>query len=277
MNAASVVIPAFNEGRVIGRCLQALQDSGIPAEIIVAANGCQDDTVAVARRFSGVTVIDIPLPGKSNALTTGDAAASAFPRIYLDADIVLGPGALEGMIAALSGEEAKVAAPQVTFDTTGASWPVREYYRLYEQTPYVRSGLAGLGVYGISRAGRARFGDFPALQADDLFIQRLFRPDERVTSPGWVRVSTPRTLGNLLQVRTRVARGNAELAASSADLPPGDYSATTGSTLSAIARLALTRPRVLPGAVIYLGVVLAARLRARRSAPGTWNRDESTR
>ena len=67
----------------------------------MAANGCTDDTVARARAFPGVTVLDLPTPGKVDALNAADAAATAFPRIYLDADIELREGALKGLVDAL--------------------------------------------------------------------------------------------------------------------------------------------------------------------------------
>lgn len=277
VSLASIVIPAYNEGRVISRCLQALKDSGLDVEIVVAANGCTDDTAARAAAFPGVTVLEIPTPGKSGALNEGDAAAHAFPRIFLDADIVLGPGALAGMIDALTTDAPVVAAPAVKFCTGGAPWTVRQYYEIYSRTPYVVNGLIGLGVYGMSRAARARFEQFPSLTADDLFVQRLFDEGERITTPGWFEVKTPRNLADLVQVRTRVARGNTELAQNAAALPPGDFETTTGSTVKAIGRMVAANPRLAPAALLYIAVVAGGRLRAHRTAPGTWNRDESTR
>ena len=100
---ASVVIPAYQEGNVVGRCLRALTAPGAPPlEIVVAANGCTDDTVANARAVPGVAVLDLPAPGKSGALNAGDAAVGTFPRIFLDADVTLGPGALQALVAALA-------------------------------------------------------------------------------------------------------------------------------------------------------------------------------
>lgn len=106
---ASFVIPAYNEGRVLARCLDALHgycaaaDARCPLHVVVAANGCTDDTVAVARRYRGVTVVDIPDSSKRAALDAGDeAAGDVFPRVYLDADIVLDHEAISGLVTALS-------------------------------------------------------------------------------------------------------------------------------------------------------------------------------
>lgn len=272
---ASVVIPAYNEGKVIGRCLEALlaPSSPGPLEIVVAANGCTDDTVAVARSFPGVRVLEVPQASKVAALNAGDAAASTLPRIFLDADIRLADGALEALIDALTTDEPRVAAPRVRFATDGASWGVRRFYDAYVEVPYVTQGLVGLGVYGVSAAGRERFGAFPPLAADDLFIQHLFDPGERIAVDGEFEVQVPRDLGNLVKVRTRVARGNAELAAS----PVAErFGGTGSSTLAALRRLVLTRPEKLPSVLVYVGVIAEARRRARGTTTA-WDRDDSTR
>ncbi|MDO5627803.1 MAG: glycosyltransferase [Mobilicoccus sp.] len=281
--AAAVVIPAHNEEQVIGACLEALdaaRDDGLEVEVIVVANGCTDGTADVARQYPDVRVIEQDEPSKRLALDTGDAAATRFPRIFLDADIRLGSGALRQLVAALSVPEPRVGSPTVRFDMTGASVSVRSFYRAFEQLPYVRHHLIGLGVYGLSEQGRARFDRFPEVVADDLFIQRLFADEERVVVPGefWVRV--PRDLRNLLKVRTRVARGNSELAGIATDDDEGRFAGSTGATGRALRDLARSEPARIPDVAVYVAVTLAARLRARRAAArgrSAWERDDSSR
>lgn len=273
---ASVVIPAHDEERVIGRCLDALAADPVgELEVVVAANGCTDRTVDVARAH-GARALDIATPGKANALNEGDAACTAMPRIYLDADIVLGPGALARLVEALDTDQAVVASPRVRFITEHSDRLVRAYYDVFRELPYVRSGLVGLGVYGMSAAGRARFDRFPDVLADDLFAQRMFAPDERVIVDGTFDVQAPRTVRDLLAVRVRIAKGNAELAATP-DAGDGDFSASTGSTVTALRDLARRRPDLLPAIGVYLAVTVAARLKARRSSATAWERDTSTR
>lgn len=276
---ASVVIPAYNEGRVISRCLDALRAASVPVEVVVAANGCTDDTVARATAYDDVTVLDIATGSKSLALNSGDEAARAFPRLFLDADIVLDDEALGALVEALDVDAAVVAAPKVRFHTRDSSVGVRAYYDVFTKLPYAQEGLVGLGVYGLSRAGRARFESFPSLQADDLFVQRLFAPAERLTTAGHFTVYTPRDLGNLLKVRTRIARGNAEMATATSDEvgAEGDFATSTSATLKALGRLVVAQPRLAPGAAVYVGTTVLARLRAKRAASATWQRDTSTR
>lgn len=274
---ASVIIPAHNEARVIHRCLQSLENSGLHLEVVVAANGCTDNTVDVARSFAGVTVLDLPESSKVAALNSGDAQAVAYPRVYLDADISLSPTALGDLICALDTDRAIAAAPQVHFATDAASWPVRAFYNVFRELPYVRDQLVGLGVYGLSRRGRARFERFPALTSDDLFVQRLFAPDERIVVQSTFEVQVPRTLSNLIAVRVRVAKGNRQLAREGNNSARGDFSPSTGGTVTALLGLVRRRPTTTPSVLVYLAVTLVARARAQRAKAGAWERDASTR
>ncbi|WP_131106033.1 glycosyltransferase [Ornithinimicrobium sufpigmenti] len=279
---ASVVIPAHNEGRHIRGCLHPLLtlSSSLPLEIIVVANGCQDDTVAVARQVPGVHVLDLPEPGKTGALNAGDEAATTFPRIYLDADVELDQQALRSMIAALDTDQPRLAAPSVRYDTQGADLWVRAYYRVFRQLPSARETTVGRGVYAVSKAGRARFQQFPDVLGDDLFVNRLFTSEERVVCEGWSTVRTPRRWRDLVRVRARLAAGNAQLARTNPEevgalAQSQDFSRTTSSTLRALLRLVASRPQELPSAAVYVGITTLAR--SNRRMTGRWHRDESSR
>lgn len=295
----SVVVPAHDEARTIGATLEALRLAAhreVP-DVVVVANGCTDDTAAVARA-AGARVVELTTPSKAAALRAGDEAAATFPRIYLDADIRLAPGTLDALADVLRTEDAVVSSPRIVFDTASSSWPVRAFYSAYGELPYVRSGLIGLGVYGVSQAGRARFGEFPDVTADDLFVQRMFAEHERITSEGEFVVAAPRDLRNLLKVRTRTATGNAELstieqfgaggrtgAQAPAESAVGEhhgettaaFGRSTGSTSTALLRRALARPASIPSFAVYTAVTIASRVFARRRQSAAWARDTSTR
>ncbi len=277
---ASVVIPAHNEERVIERCLDSLRDQGrTDLQVVVVANGCTDDTVGVARRYTGLphlSVLDIAEPSKPDALNAGDLAASSFPRIYLDADICLGPGAVDALIEALDVPQPRAAAPRVTFDLSASSAAVRTFYSVFTQLPYVREGLVGLGVYGMSQAGRERFEQFPRITADDLFAQRIFAPHERVVVDAEFVFTAPGDLRSLVNVRTRVAKGNTELAGQP-EPEAADFSASTRGTVRALLGLVRERPSRAPAAAWYAAVTAYSRWRAGRSSTTHWERDSSTR
>ena len=151
----AIIIPAHNEVAVIERTLTALLDQAGPDdEVIVVCNGCSDDTAAVARRFAErVTVLETEVPSKTNALNLGDRAAGSFPRIYADADVSLGVGALKKIIRALESGRWLAVSPDPVMNLAGASWAVRAYYDIWLSLPYCRSGMIGAGYMPCLRKG----------------------------------------------------------------------------------------------------------------------------
>ncbi|GGK79553.1 hypothetical protein Sme01_21630 [Sphaerisporangium melleum] len=126
MPSASVIIPAHNEARVIGRLLTRLLAEAAPGEfdVVVVANGCDDDTAGVARGF-GVRVVETPVPSKREALRLGDQAASSHPRVYVDADVELGTADLRALRDALAddGVAAHGTAPTTAPTAAPANTP----------------------------------------------------------------------------------------------------------------------------------------------------------
>lgn len=269
----SVVVPAHDEGPLISRCL-AFLDALEPgeAQVVVVANGCRDDT-AVRARAAGAQVVEIPTASKVAALNAGDTAVTAFPRVYLDADVTLDVVALRRVVAALAQPGPHVAAPRAVFALDGSPGVVRLFYDAYTRLPYVRHGMIGSGVYAMNERGRKQFGPFPHLTADDLFVQRLFAPEQTtVLQDVTFTVQAPRSLRGLLAIRTRTAFGNSELAG----LAGTHIDSSTRQTLGALRGLARS-PRRLPGILAYLLVTAVARTRARSRTQGSWDRDTSTR
>ena len=201
----SVVIPAHNEAAVIARCLDALLDGFEPGEleVAVACNGCTDGTADIARSLGyKIDVLEIETASKPAALRVADEALTVFPRIYLDADIVLTSTAARKVLDCLRAEVAPVARPPISYDTQRSSLPVRSYCRARSLVPAVMHSVWGAGVYGLSVAGRARFGAFPDLIADDLFVDQHFRPDEiKVVDATPVVVRAPVRTRDLIRIR----------------------------------------------------------------------------
>jgi len=89
----SVVIPAYNEERYLGRCLQALRQQTYPRaqfEVIVVDNGSTDATARIARRF-GARVVEEPVKGIARARQTGFEAARGEVIASTDADTAVPP------------------------------------------------------------------------------------------------------------------------------------------------------------------------------------------
>jgi glycosyltransferase involved in cell wall biosynthesis len=267
---ARVVISAHNEEKVIGRCLDALTGQGL--DITVVANGCTDRTAEVARQRAGVRVVELAQPGKANALNEGDAVAVGFPRVYLDADVVLSPGTVAALVTALEqGPLAVVPARRLV--TEGRPLLVKAFYAINSRLPAYDDALFGRGAIALSAAGRARFGEFPTLTADDLFLDSLFGRGERREVPTVTsRVATPHRTADLLSRLTRVRAGNKELRTAGPAARPQQRS-------SWLKDVVLPRPWLAPAALCYIGLIATAEMRARRSRGLTvqWGRDESSR
>ena len=268
----TVIVPAHNEERGLKRILPVLDSISSVSEVIVVANGCTDGTVAVAQRFESVAVHVLDQPSKRLALNLGDSLAKHFPRIYLDADIDISAAALEALAEVLDCERPVLAAPSPRFDTSRSSSAVRLFYEIFDLLPHAKQPGSG-GIYGVSKAGRLRFGEFPEQMGDDLFVKRHFDEGESVVSPGLFVVDAPRDLKALLRVRTRVARGNRELART-ADVR---FGSSTHNTARHLVGLMISDPRYLLGGVVYSYIVLRARLDSYRVRASVWLRDETTR
>ncbi|MCX4631837.1 MULTISPECIES: glycosyltransferase [unclassified Streptomyces] len=286
----SIVIPAHNEGRVIGRLLDALL-ADTPAsgpDIVVVCNGCTDDTAAVAgARGPRVRVVEIPTPSKYTALRIGDEHARGFPRLYVDADVEFGAAGVRALALALAaGPELLAAAPGRDIPLSGCAWPVRAYYRVWQRLPAVREGLFGRGVIAVSEPGHARIAALPPLMADDLAASLAFAPEERrVVEAARVVVHPPRTWGDLIRRRVRAATSSAELerfqAAEAAGSTEGAHAPSARTGTGDLRALLRDRPSLLPGVVVFVVAALAARRGARKAIRtgdfSTWLRDESSR
>jgi hypothetical protein len=279
----SVVIPAHDEAAVIERCLDALLADARPGEleVVVVCNGCTDDTADRARRHGAdVRVVETPVASKAHALNLGDEHVVTFPRVYLDADVVLTTAAVRDVVALLEGEPGVVvAAPTAVVDLTDRPWPVRAFYEVWSRLPYATEDMVGCGVYAFSREGRARFDRFPDRIADDEVARRVAGAGERRALPtSTFTIHPPRTLAGVLAVRVRVRAGNRQLAGDGDVAHAGDVGTGAARSLLAIAR----RPRLWARAPVYLGVTLLAERRARaklRDADATarWERDDTSR
>jgi glycosyltransferase involved in cell wall biosynthesis len=103
----SVVIPAYNEARVIARCLQSLMDqTHRPQEIIVVDDGSTDCTRAIVRSFGGVMLFEQSHEGSGAARNRGAAVAVGDILCFLDADMRFARDFVARLIAPIAaGEE----------------------------------------------------------------------------------------------------------------------------------------------------------------------------
>ncbi|HUZ03399.1 MAG TPA: glycosyltransferase family 2 protein [Thermomicrobiaceae bacterium] len=117
----SVLLPAWNEAPLLGRCLDALLAIECPPlEVVVCAGGA-DGTFEIARRYAGprVTLLEQqPGEGKQGALRRCLAASRGGVLYLTDADCVVPGGVLQAVVEPVVQGEAAAA--------TGTSCPLPE-------------------------------------------------------------------------------------------------------------------------------------------------------
>jgi O-antigen/teichoic acid export membrane protein/glycosyltransferase involved in cell wall biosynthesis len=93
----SVVVPARNAAAWLGECLQSIREQH-PHEMIVVDGCSTDDSVAIAREC-GATVVSDEGRGLPAARMLGARSATGDVVALIDADVVLPPESLRGLLA----------------------------------------------------------------------------------------------------------------------------------------------------------------------------------
>ena len=177
----TVVIPAHNEAGVIHRALRPLTElanEGL-VKVIVVANGCSDDTAAVARRICpSATVLELGKASKVIAMNAGARLSAGRALVCLDADLELSADALFALVRPLLKGRAELACGRMVPMLEGSSLLVRAFYRGWALNPYFDRGKAG-GVVALSAAFASRAFPLRSFVSDDEMIARLARADRR--------------------------------------------------------------------------------------------------
>ncbi|MEP3052425.1 MAG: glycosyltransferase [Erythrobacter sp.] len=215
----TVIIPAHNEANVILRCLSEIFDQTpqrIEPEVIVAANGCEDETAAIVREhYPDVIVLELKEGSKTQAMNAAMERATEFPRIFLDADVRCDFRSLYALAAALKDGDLWAGVPAVRMDVSQSNWFVRAYYRVWSKQPFAKMALGGSGCFGLSQKALERIGPFPGIIADDFWALSRFSAEERGViaetqdgSPVFSQVTPPRAAFEQIRVEARRRAGN---------------------------------------------------------------------
>ncbi len=274
----TVIIPAHNEAASIASCLFSLSgsDNKQEFETIVVCNGCVDNTAEIAKQNSfDVICLETDIPSKTSAINLGELHSKFFPRIYLDADVMLTRDAIFAMCSTLeSGALATSVEPQM--DLSSSSWFVKAFYEIWLSLPYCKAGMIGSGVYALSEEGRSRFDRFPNIIADDGYVRALFTESERsVTKGHYAIVTAPKDLLSLIKIKTRSRLGRYQLKDKFSELLANEAKDFQGAFKSLCFDV-----KLWPKLLVYVGVNLISRIRARHqyiTKQTKWERDESSR
>jgi len=201
----SVIIPARNEEKVIGQCLDSLARLDFPREsfeVILVDNGSTDRTIEVARSFSKVLNLTIlQKAGVHISALRNLAASQARGGIFafLDADCVVSPTWLTQATALLAQEGVGVVGAHYRIpDQSG--WVARVWYGEQESEKQGEVSYVPAGDLLVSRATFERAGEFDeSIQTNEDcdFCRRVRAAGLRVLGDSAIAVvhlGTPQTL-----------------------------------------------------------------------------------
>lgn len=102
MNRLSVILPAKNEGAVIGRVVEGIRDLFPDAELLVVNDGSTDATRDEAERAGAVVVTHPYSMGNGAAIKSGARAATGDILVFMDADGQHDPADIPRLLAQLN-------------------------------------------------------------------------------------------------------------------------------------------------------------------------------
>ena len=96
----SIIVPAYNEERVIARTIEGLIETDYPKkEIIVIDDGSKDNTLEIARQYKDrVKILHKENGGKASALNYGLSYAKGEVIVIVDADTIIGRESLKELV-----------------------------------------------------------------------------------------------------------------------------------------------------------------------------------
>ena len=125
----SVIIPVYNGSATLKPCLEAVLISDLSYECIIVDDGSRDDSVAVVRQFPVQTLKFSEGPfGPAYARNRGAEAACGEIIFFVDADVVLAPGAL-GRVVKSFQEQPDLAAIFGSYDARPRAVGLISQYR----------------------------------------------------------------------------------------------------------------------------------------------------
>jgi len=187
----SIIIPAFNEERLLGESLQhiraaraAFTQHGWTSELIVCDNNSTDRTSEIART-AGATVVFEPVNQIARARNAGAAAATGDWLLFIDADSHPSPELFKDVIAAIESGRWIAGGARIRLED---GYPVGAFVTwLWNAVSRWRGLLAGSFIFCDTKVFRAAGGFSNELfAAEELELTQRLREQGRKLGKGIV-------------------------------------------------------------------------------------------
>ena len=174
----SVIVAARNEARSIGAKLDNLLNLDYPQarlQVVVAADGCDDDTdsAARARGDERIRVVSLPRVGKAGALNAAVGVATGEILVFSDANSLYARDALRALVAPFADSDVGAVAGDQRYLADHAEAAVATGERLYWDLDRAIKRAESRGGNAVSATGaiyavrRELFSQVPPGVTDD--------------------------------------------------------------------------------------------------------------
>jgi glycosyltransferase involved in cell wall biosynthesis len=156
----SVVIPVYNEEKLIKKCLDSLtRQMRTPDEVYIVDNNSTDSSIEIARQYSFVTIVHESRQGICIAAKTGldEAVQHEGILIRCDADCHPNPDWIEKIVANFndSDDVAAVTGPGVAYDTNKIGQRLFDWFYMKPYFHFVGLALGNKPLFGSNFAIRS--------------------------------------------------------------------------------------------------------------------------
>ncbi len=145
----SLVVPAHNEEKYIGVCLESIvKNGGELHEIVVVNNASTDRTLEIAASFSKIRVVTEPKKGANRARQRGVLESSGEIIAFIDADTKMPENWVREVIASFQKDEKLVclSGPYVFYDVSSLTKvSVWLYWNIFARIAYLFTGYMAVG------------------------------------------------------------------------------------------------------------------------------------
>lgn len=258
----SIIIPVTSEPSKLNACLDSLLASdatACPVEIVVciteiaAEEALSFEERVVARGWS-LTVLPLSSIDRIDAMNAGDAAARWPWRAYINDTVTVAPELADKLCRALDGPKARFV--YVRARVNAPSLVSRAYAATSQKVSAMLPIMQGCEFYAVNAAGRVRWGQFPDVITDDIYVKLLFNSEECIDLSSVNDGLAVQDVQALIRLRSRQGFGMKQIQKAYPDLlRQNENKASLG-----IKDLFVLGVRNPFGFLIYFGLEILARL-----------------